>query len=103
MHSAFLWCSCHDQDKVHELAIITKQHTNPEYLPEFFWGHLCKDIEHLSRVTGKGLEESALTVHLVLRNIFIKDPPSCKDMILVMPNSRLPLILYSFHNIYFGL
>ena len=82
MHSAFLWCSCHDQDKIPELATVVKQlHAIPEYLPEFFWGHLCKDIEQLSRVTGKGLEESALVVHHVLHNIFTMEPPSCKDVV----------------------
>ena len=64
MHSAFLWCSCHDEDKIPELAQVTKQ--QPAHLPEFFWRHLCKDIEQLSRVTGKGMEECALMVHLVL-------------------------------------
>jgi hypothetical protein len=76
MHSSLLWCSCHNQDKVPELANLVKQNVN---LPEFFWMHLSKDIEHLSRVTGKGMEESALIVHLVLHNIFTKLPPAdCK-------------------------
>lgn len=73
MHSAFLWCSCHEEDKLPELASVVKQREN---LPEFFWMHINKDIEQLSRVTGKGIEESMLILHLVLHNIFVKDPPA---------------------------
>ena len=81
MHSAFLWCSCHNQDKVPELINVVKQRAD---LPEFFWMHLSKDIEQLSRVTGKGIEESTLIIHLVLRNIFTKLPPAnCENLITV--------------------
>ena len=46
--------------------------------------HLSKDIEHLSRVTGKGIEESALIVHLVLHRIFtIEPPPNCERRVVL--------------------
>lgn len=81
MHSAFLWCSCHYQDMVAaDLAALVKPHVNPNNLPEFFWMHLRKDIEQLSRVTGKGLDESAIIVHLVLQGILTKPPPTCKNL-----------------------
>ena len=78
MHSALLWCSCHREDVVHDLAHLVKPFVNTEQLPEFFWTHLNKDIEHLSRVTGKGVEDSAIIVHLVLSEILINTAPDCK-------------------------
>lgn len=81
MHSAFLWCSCHCQNIVAaELAALVK--SNPDNLSEFFWLHLTKDIQQLSRVTGKGLDESAIIIHLVLREILLKPPPTCKNFLL---------------------
>ena len=79
MHSALLWCSCHCQDMMAELAVLVKPPVNPNNLPEFFWMHLRKDIEQLSQVTGKGLDESAISIHLVLQGILMKPPPSCKN------------------------
>ena len=69
MHSALLWHSCHHQDVIGDLAGLVNPQVNPELLPEFFWMHLKKDIEQLSFVTGKGMEESSLIVHLVLCKI----------------------------------
>ncbi len=79
MHSALLWCSCHCQDMVAELAALVKPLINPNNLPEFFWMHLRKDIEQLSRVIGKGLDEATISIHLVLRDILTKSPPTCKN------------------------
>ena len=59
-----------------ELADLVKPRVNPNNLPEFFWMHLNKDIEQLSRVTGKSLDESAIIIHLVLRGILTKAPPT---------------------------
>ncbi len=78
MHSAFLWCSCHYHSAIGELAALVNPQVNPNSLPKFFWKHLQKDIAHLSRVTGKGLDESAIIIHLVLRNILRKSPSICK-------------------------
>ena len=60
------------------LAELVKPFVQPQHLPEFFWRHLQKDIEHLSQVTGKGLEEAAIIVHLILKGILTKQPPTCK-------------------------
>ena len=79
MHSALLWCSCHYLDMMaDQLAALVKPTVNPNNLPEFFWMHLIKDIEHLSQVTGKGLDESAIIIHLVLHQILTKEPLTCK-------------------------
>ena len=63
---------------MHDLANLVKPFVNPQHLPEFFWMHLSKDIEHLSHVTGKGLEESAIIVHLVLAEILTNSTPDRK-------------------------
>lgn len=78
MHSALLWCSCHQQEIVHDIAHLVKPFVHPEHLPEFFWMHLTRDIEHLSRVTGKGVEDSAIIVHLVLCEMLTNIMPDCK-------------------------
>ena len=66
-----------------ELAALVKPHVNPNNLPEFFWMHLRRDIEQLSRVTGKGLDESAIMIHLVLQGILTKGPPTCKNVYIL--------------------
>lgn len=80
MHSAFLWCSCHYHDSIGELASLIKPRVNPNQIPEFFWMHMKKDVAHLSRVTGKGLDESVVIVHLVLRNIMMKSSSICESV-----------------------
>ena len=74
MHSALLFCSCHFQDMSAELAELVKPPVKHDLLPQFFWMHLKKDIEHLSRVTGRGMEESALIIHFVLHDILLTPP-----------------------------
>ena len=61
-----------------ELAALVKPCISPNNLPQFFWEHLLKDIEHLSVVTQKGLEETATIIHLVLHGILTKSSPTCK-------------------------
>lgn len=78
MHSAFIWCSCHYPNAIGELATLVTPRVNPNSLPEYFWGHLQKDIAQLSRVTGKGFDQSAIIVHLILRNILKKAKSICK-------------------------
>jgi hypothetical protein len=63
---------------MHDLAHLVKPFENPHHLPEFFWNHLSKDIEHLSHVTGKGVEDAAIIVHLVLSQILTNITPDCK-------------------------
>ena len=48
-------------------------------LPEFFWHHLERDMELLGKATGKSVDDSAIIVHLVLREILLRDPPTCED------------------------
>lgn len=79
MHSAFLWFASHYPNNF--AADLVKPFVHPDNLPEFFWQHLMRDIEQLSRVTGKGLDEASLIIHLVLHNVLTKDPPSCKKVI----------------------
>ncbi len=79
MHSALLWCSCHYQDMMAEgLVKLVKPCDNVYDLPEFFWMHLRKDIEQLSQVTGRGLEDAVIIIHLVLHGILTKESPTCK-------------------------
>ena len=74
MHSAFIWASCNNEPSVEAIAgLVTPPVT--ANLQEFFWTHLEKDIELLGRDTGRGLDEAAMIVHMVLRHILTKDPP----------------------------
>ena len=78
MHTAFIWCSCHQQDLVHDLATLVKPFVDLGHLPEYFWMHLHKDIQHLSRVTGRSIDESVLIIHLILKDILTKEAPPSK-------------------------
>jgi hypothetical protein len=75
MHSAFLMCSCHDPQALSVLAELVKPAVKERQLLEFFWMHLRKDLEHLSRVIGEGMEESAMIVHLVLQEMLFYTVP----------------------------
>ena len=37
--------------------------------PDFFWERINEDIQQLSNVTGHSIDEAALLVHLVLKQI----------------------------------
>ena len=76
MHSALLWCSCHYEDCISDITGIVKPYIHPEHLPEFFWRHLEKDVEQLSAAIGKNKDDASMLVHLVLKEILIKDSPN---------------------------
>ena len=75
MHSAFIWASCNNESALEAIASLVSPQVLPQHLPEFFWAHLEKDLELLSRDTGKGLDETVMIVHLVLRQIITTNPP----------------------------
>ena len=77
MHSALLWTSCNDDSATQGLLALVKSGLHsPRELPEFFWGHLERDVQLLARALGKNPEDAAIVVHLVLRNILTTNPPS---------------------------
>ena len=82
MHSALLWACCNNEQRIGDIAQLVKPHVPVRALPEFFWLHLNKDIEQLSRAVGKAYEEAAMIVHLVLREILVKDPPGSESCCL---------------------
>ena len=61
------------------LIQLVKVDVRPQNLPEFFWHHLERDIELLVKSLGKSMDDSAITVHLVLKEILLKDPPKRED------------------------
>ena len=61
------------------LTQLVKVGVRPQELPEFFWHHLERDVELLGRATGKSVDESAIVVHLVLREILLRVPPTCEN------------------------
>ena len=66
---------------------MVKADIRPQELPDFFWCHLEKDIELLGRATGKSVDESAIILHLVLRNVLIQDPAKCTSQLLPVLSS----------------
>ena len=68
MHSAFVWAACRE-NRLLRIAAVTKFRVPPDNLPEFFWMHLEKDIKCLMQCTGKGVDECAIVIHLVLKQI----------------------------------
>ena len=81
MHSALLWVSCNDDNATGGLLELVKSGlTSPQELPEFFWGHLERDVQLLAKALGKNPEDAAIVVHLILRNV-----------ISGLPNADVPL------------
>ena len=76
MHSALVWASCNNQEELEAIAGLVVPPVPPQQLPEFFWAHLEKDFELLGRDTGRGLDETVMIVHLVLRQILLTNPPT---------------------------
>lgn len=62
------------------LTQLVKVAVRPRDLPEFFWCHLESDMELLGSVTGKSIDDSAIIVHLVLKEILSRKPPMCEDI-----------------------
>jgi len=80
MHSALVWCTCRCGSLSNLISLVKPSDiVNSKTLSKFFWNHLKKDIENLSRAIGKGMSESALIVHTVLHDILIKPPSECKN------------------------
>ena len=70
MHSALLWTSCNNDTATEGLlALVRLRLRSPQELPEFFWGHLERDVQLLARALGKNIDEAAIVVHLILKNI----------------------------------
>ena len=67
------------QCAIEGLTQLVKVAVRPRDLPEFFWRHLESDIELLGSSTGKSMDESTIMVHLVLKEILSRKPPSCED------------------------
>ena len=77
MHSALLWVGCNDDNATGGLLALVKSGLqSPQELPEFFWGHLERDVQLLATALGKNPEDAAIVVHLVLRNMLTISPPS---------------------------
>ena len=94
MHSSFLWACCNNDQRIGDIVQLVKPHVPVQGLPEFFWRHLDKDIELLGRAVGKGYEEAAMIVHLVLREILVKDPPGSEFVINFEPSLIKIIIIY---------
>ena len=67
------------QSAIEGLVQLVKVGVRPQELPEFFWRHLERDIELLGRAIGKSMDDSAITLHLVLKEILLRDPPTCEN------------------------
>ena len=51
------------------VALVMSGLQGAKKLPDFFWGHLEKDVQLLARAIGKNQEDAATVVHLVLQNM----------------------------------
>ena len=77
MHSALVWVSCNDDTASGGLVTLVKSGLqSPQELPEFFWGHLERDVQLLGRALGKNPEEAAIVIHLVLKSVLTVSPPT---------------------------
>ena len=87
MHSALLWASCNNDTATEGLlALVHPRLRGPQELPEFFWGHLERDIQLLAVALGKNHEEAAIVVHLVLHNILTVTPTHGESLWMMANN-----------------
>ena len=79
MHSAFIWASCNMEGAISSLKELVKKRGSLAIpLPDYFWGHLEKDLELVGQSLGKNVEEAAILVHLVIKNILSTNPSFSK-------------------------
>lgn len=62
------------------LMQLVKENIRPSNLPEFFWHHLERDVKLLGISIGRNMEESAIALHLVLKEILQQNPPKCEEL-----------------------
>ena len=104
MHSALIWASCKCASATEGLRALVKPAVHPNELPEFFWGHLERDLQLVGRALGKNVEDAAIVVHLVIRHILTSDLDTCemKECIICVymftSTHSFPLSLPPFHH-----
>ena len=83
MHSALVWASCNSDSATEGLRQLVKPAVRPNELPEFFWGHLERDLKLVGVALGKNMEEAAIIVHLVIRHILTSDLTGSETIICI--------------------
>ena len=68
------------QGAMEGLMQLVKVNIRPRNLPEFFWHHLERDVELLVRSIGRSMDESAIAIHLVLKEILQRNPPTGEQL-----------------------
>ena len=91
MHSAFIWAACNNEAMIETLAQLVSPPVAPSDLPEFYWRHLERDVQDLSEITSRGIDECAMIIHLVLGDILSKSPPACKHIIACISLNCTPI------------
>lgn len=75
MHSSLLWATFNKISDVH--VIVKTEELQSNELPEFFFLHLMKDIEILSKAIGRNDDEATIVIHLVLKQILLTEHQTC--------------------------
>ena len=52
------------------MSSITHPVVKPEELPQFLWQHLTRDLDLLSKVIGRSVDDAALLIHLILQGMY---------------------------------
>ncbi len=87
---------CFHQGATQGLCDLVKPAIRAPHLPEFFWTHLEKDLELLAKATGKSLDEAAVLMHLVLKQILEVGPPRRMRDNNLITFEKLSLLVLSF-------
>lgn len=93
MHSAFIWVSCNNENAIETLAELVHPTIPPQNLPEYFWMHLERDLGDLCKITSRGIEECSMIIHLVLKDVLTKKPPTGKISPAVLYNLCDPILV----------
>ena len=84
MHATFVWTCSNNESSLGHVADLVNLPVKPKpnELSEFFWKHLEKDLEAISKFLDRGEEESILILHLVLKKILTGQKIMCKFIVI---------------------
>ena len=80
MHCSLVWAACNNENATEGLLDLINSQVRPREIPMFFWQHLEHDINLLSRATGKSKDVACILLHLVLRDVALKNPAQSSGM-----------------------
>ena len=94
MHCNFYWWFFLQFSPKAAFQLITSP-CDPEYVAEFLWKHMQRDLNVLGRALGRSVDDAALAVHLVLHQMISLDGGQTGKMYCILM-MRIVSVCYAF-------